>query len=627
MELRITNFRSIAERTITVPLSGTVSITGASGAGKSTILDSIHFVLYGARMNVAPRGENVSTKVTLSINDLFIDRRKRPNLLLVKYGDHEYEGESAQGIIDTIFGSEQMFNIASYIKQGKSNGFVGMSDAAKKALILDLAIGYDIESMKATLDGMIRSGKTERYDAQVKVERSQVRLEPYTGKKFKLCENARDRHEELKTLQALRFNDAKLRDELTRTKTILEFQPNTDLSPEEIASKLKDAEKRAQSIQQTIRTNRVIIEKKRELNSIVTREPVISEADLSRLKYLKPHSELIRIRDAWKVYSTVQSIEMVCPFCDNRVHRIGDKLHKEEHKRPDCVKPKFRPPSEDDIAFALKHSAVDIKSEEMNWASINRRKSLMKFENVSPKDPKALDSELETIQTQIVELRGLRGKRKINTRPLAQIQAELDAELEKSKTTSEKIRELRLMLREHNQAVQAHKLKTELRNNQIELDAIDSKLTSLEHLKAKIDISCSELLETFLESINHTINGVLAEIFEEPIDVRIKSFKDIKTTKSVKASLNMDIVYRGMTFDKLSGLSGGEQSRVSLAMLIAFAHVSPSKIVMIDESMSTLHVDMRISAIECMKSWLPDHLILIVNHDTSDSDYDFTLNA
>lgn len=599
MELHIQNFRSIIDRTITLPESGTVSITGTSGAGKSTILNAIHFVLYGAKQNVAPKDENVSTKVTLKFKDVTVTRKKKPNRLQVKRGDHQYEDDNAQAVIIEVFGAEQIFDIASYIRQGEMSKFVTMKDAEKKSLILDLAIGYDIDTMKSSVESLLKDVRMKRDNEQRDVRDSEIRYEPYEDKTYSRPNNLKELHSEFMTFKDVRFKDQELRDELVRAETALQYAPNTNETPEEISARLNTAHAKCKELQNLMRTNSKIIENQKRLAELTSRSPAISESELQRLKYLKPCNELLKIKNEWRTYNMSLSIEMCCPYCEKSVHKLGDKLYKiEDTPKSDCVRPKSHVPSDADIEFAQKHQNIDIQAEQKNFEIIKEQRSLEKFKDCKAKDPKQLELEYQEVLGSIAEIKKLQGRKKIDVRPPSQIKAELDAELRKKERKSG----LEKILREAKLALEKHKLKIKLRDARVQLDETNTKLASLEHLKGAIDTSCSELLDTFLAAVNHTVNEVLEEIFDEPINLQISAFKDVKTRGISKSNINFKVHYRGMILSKLNYLSGGEQSRVSLALLIAFALVSPSKVTMIDESMASLHLDMRVSAIECMKS-------------------------
>ena len=76
----------------------------------------------------------------------------------------------------------------------------------------------------------------------------------------------------------------------------------------------------------------------------------------------------------------------------------------------------------------------------------------------------------------------------------------------------------------------------------------------------------------------------------------------------------------------MSELSGGERSRVSLALLIAFSKYGRSPVLLLDESLSSLDVVTKECAISVIKQCLNDKIIITVNHDTTEGVYDSVIN-
>jgi ABC-type dipeptide/oligopeptide/nickel transport system ATPase subunit len=53
----------------------------------------------------------------------------------------------------------------------------------------------------------------------------------------------------------------------------------------------------------------------------------------------------------------------------------------------------------------------------------------------------------------------------------------------------------------------------------------------------------------------------------------------------------MDIHYKNNEYTSLSELSGGEQSRISIALTMAFNEVANSKMIILDESLNSLDTE------------------------------------
>ena len=98
IQLTLKNFKCYENKVFHFD-KGFVLIEGQSGAGKSTILQAIIFVLYGKGKNLKTSGKT-SCSVQLEYEDLIIFRSKSPNKLVI---NEMIEGEEAQNIINKKF--------------------------------------------------------------------------------------------------------------------------------------------------------------------------------------------------------------------------------------------------------------------------------------------------------------------------------------------------------------------------------------------------------------------------------------------------------------------------------------------------------------------------------------------
>lgn len=159
MQLRLTNFRCWEDKALTVPDKGICLLSGRSGRGKSTILNSIVYTITGKGKNISTF-QKKSTSVQLEIDGLLITRQRGPNRLIVKKGDTQYEDDAAQSIIDSTFGAE--FCNTSYIDQDNTNSFVFLSPSEKIEFLEKLLLArYNIDEMKDRVKDNISKTKLE----------------------------------------------------------------------------------------------------------------------------------------------------------------------------------------------------------------------------------------------------------------------------------------------------------------------------------------------------------------------------------------------------------------------------------------------------------------------------------
>ncbi len=125
MKLELKNFRCHRNRIFEFEDGKLILLKGASGTGKSTILNAIYWILYGKLRSVTSFNSTGKTSCRLSIGNIEIYRQKNPNLLQLSIASEEevsnYEDDVAQNIINQMFSDEKIWYISSYIHQKHTN--------------------------------------------------------------------------------------------------------------------------------------------------------------------------------------------------------------------------------------------------------------------------------------------------------------------------------------------------------------------------------------------------------------------------------------------------------------------------------------------------------------------------
>lgn len=165
MRLILTRFRKYEYREFEFQDTGIVLLQGNSGAGKSTILNAILFVLYGKVRKPAHYGCD-SCMVELYVNNentnLYIQRKHKPNVLHVKYNDKEYDDECAQSVINSIYNNYDRFLVSSYIRQKIEYSILTLPPQAQSTLLENIVFDtMDHAKHKETLKSEIKSRVTE----------------------------------------------------------------------------------------------------------------------------------------------------------------------------------------------------------------------------------------------------------------------------------------------------------------------------------------------------------------------------------------------------------------------------------------------------------------------------------
>ncbi len=144
------------------------------------------------------------------------------------------------------------------------------------------------------------------------------------------------------------------------------------------------------------------------------------------------------------------------------------------------------------------------------------------------------------------------------------------------------------------------------------------RLNSLLH-KAKC-----RMLNTVIQNINASLNTVCSSIFEEPIVVELRLHRELKSKKGKeKQEVNILIHHKGADYD-ISQVSGGEMDRISLAVTLALFNVSPSPILMLDESMGSLPSQLRQWCCAAINKTV-DGIAVCVDHESVEGYYTDTI--
>lgn len=143
MKLVLNNFRyyeGIHEFDLNV---GVTLLSGTSGTGKTTILESIDYCLYGKLQKQYSHGKK-SCYVRLILSDkVWIQRNSGPGKLDFETGKGLYSGAEAQHLINQMYGSREVFLSTSYIKQGESCALLAGTNAEKMNLIRSISFRDD----------------------------------------------------------------------------------------------------------------------------------------------------------------------------------------------------------------------------------------------------------------------------------------------------------------------------------------------------------------------------------------------------------------------------------------------------------------------------------------------------
>lgn len=134
-----------------------------------------------------------------------------------------------------------------------------------------------------------------------------------------------------------------------------------------------------------------------------------------------------------------------------------------------------------------------------------------------------------------------------------------------------------------------------------------------------------------LEAVLDQVNGVLEEVcnvlYSEPMVVAVQCFKELSSgNNETRAQVNLSVHFNGYAYKNLTKLSHGQQSRLALALTIAFSTLSRSPVLLLDETLCRVSDAQRELGFECIKKFLPQKLTLYAGQRETEAFFDHCIS-
>lgn len=130
------------------------------------------------------------------------------------------------------------------------------------------------------------------------------------------------------------------------------------------------------------------------------------------------------------------------------------------------------------------------------------------------------------------------------------------------------------------------KQQIDLKTSQVE--TVRGTLVSANRLKQLVIETECQHLEEIVDQINVTLEQILPNLFEHPINIQLLLFKQNKSNDRIKPQVNFRIIYKQNEYNSFKEFSGGERNRISLALTLAVFLISNSPFLLLDEILSSL---------------------------------------
>jgi len=156
----------------------------------------------------------------------------------------------------------------------------------------------------------------------------------------------------------------------------------------------------------------------------------------------------------------------------------------------------------------------------------------------------------------------------------------------------------------------------------------DDKISGLTKLKRVIDDSYASIIQRNIENINILSNEFVTEMFIEPITLELSTLRQLKDKDEEKISADINVILDGKTHDNLYGLSTGQELRVCLSLLLAFAMIHKTPFIFLDESIATLDIESKENVLKLIKNYTEKEKMLIINanHEANQAYYDTVID-
>ena len=403
----------------------------------------------------------------------------------------------------------------------------------------------------------------------------------------------------------------KLQEEYNRSKIKLDELADEKITVEELETlknELKDLERSKDILScphckkgVSIKGKTLIKHDKNPFDHVAYNE--LSEKINDGIKYLETENKTISLQN--------QLMTIVLPIIPNGAQYLQD-VNTTKRKINELKMIKF---------YDIPTMNPDFMAACMEWHRQTKEYENMKVDTLEDEEPEYIE------EKKIENLTKLQTKGKLLDKQIIEITNKLDAFNIPIKTIGDIDKEIDILnkkITEIDNKLKLSQLTTLALSN---YESLTKKCENLEQLKIRlrrlneyknilIKSEC-DTLDKLVKKLNNVIYIIASQIFDNKINVRISLYKTIKTKKTEKQEVHLEIKYKGGTFTSATQLSGGECERISLILVMAFNYISGSKLLILDESTSSLDPDKKDQCFDVIKKVLIGKTILITSHDGS----------
>lgn len=275
---------------------GLTLIYGQSGAGKTTILKAIKWVLFGTVRRVYNhKGKGKACEVHMSDiptkkGTITIIRKKNPNVLEISIDGKNYSNKVAQDLIESFFGSEQLWSSVSYVAQKSICGFLSASANDKFKLLNDMALSESPEKyIKVVKDRIIQATKkidalTRDNNVHLMSVRSRLKERPAKRDQILTDVEIADIKERIITLKKSKINNQLVMSKGVLSEMCHKITKDTGADISAMLSEIKDLEQTCTEMRRSIASEEAMLKtriRKKNLMDELSAIPEVSDTNIS----------------------------------------------------------------------------------------------------------------------------------------------------------------------------------------------------------------------------------------------------------------------------------------------------------------------------------------------------------
>jgi DNA repair exonuclease SbcCD ATPase subunit len=627
---------------------GITLVSGSSGAGKTTLLIALHFVITGNSPPKVITDGCDSCKVTLEIPEMTIFRTRRPNrVVVVGLG---LEDDLAQQYIDRHFG--KYFDITSYIQQQYQKTFLYQSPSEKLEILEKLCFdetSVQPEELKKNCMVLFKQLNSEHIslksrhstlseqavplDCPVRIEppdpthyenlvKSLEKIKESQHTCYTQLSNQSKREEYEKSIEKLQneldliehcdYSESQLNEQLYHLKELENLTTKETwikYPKEECLTMISDYVRDIDYHKEHIELTRKIKEQSQietQIHSLENKKKSIEnmsegiydcpscQTTLSlmnrKLVITKPTVEQLSTEEKnKKIQNIIDQLELLQP----KIKSLGHYRERQEEIDKQIDLTEDLSELEADYKWIVDYYEMNKKIETQNTLKLERKEKICNqmiqgldsnqctqwLKNVQQKNH--LEKKIQYLQDQLNCLDVM--SEKLDIHELEQTKKQIEDDISKHK---EHMHAYEMYNFHYERYTKYTQIKEEIQELSKKIQVLEKRMGAVSEFKQLILKTESEIIDQKTREISSLVNAYCAQIFNEPITVELKTTKKT-STQNDKVQIQLEVYYKNMKCEP-SLLSGGEQARLNLAFVLAFANVFQSRLLMLDECTSNL---------------------------------------